>query len=248
MMRSSSATPLATPLATSPSATPVRRRALLVGLAAVAGAELAGRVARADEPERHPVVGAQLDALFREVAQARRGVRSFSGPFTQTRKLGLMKAKVTSQGRVTLVLPDRLRWELLPPDEVIYWVTPEGLAYRNRSSQGAVGTSDARALSEGLEDLRAMLGGELAGLRKRYDVSAFTRGDEAVFEARARASAAPAHDPRGVRGLASFSFGVGKDRARPTFASLVERNGDRSDIRFGELRLNVPVEPRTMHL
>lgn len=222
----------------------VRRRELLVGLAAVAGAELAARVARADEPERHPVVGAQLEALFREVAQARRGVRTFSGPFTQTRKLGLMKAKVTSQGRVTLVLPDRLRWELLPPDEVTYWVTPEGLAYRNRSSQGAVGTSDARALSEGLEDLRAMLGGELAGLRKRYEVSAFTRGDEVVFEARAR----PSPSSRDPRGLASFSFGVGKDRARPTFASLVERNGDRSDIRFGELRLNVPVEPRTMHL
>jgi hypothetical protein len=241
-MRPSPATSPAIPAA----ASPVGRRHLLTGLAAVAGAQLAGRVARADEPERHAVVGAQLDALFREVAQARRGVRSFSGPFTQTRKLGLMKAKITSQGRVTLVLPDRLRWELLPPDEVIYWVTPEGLAYRNRSSQGAVGTSDARALSEGLEDLRAMLGGELAGLRKRYEVSAFTRGDEAVFEARARATSA--HDPRGARGLASFSFGVGKDRARPTFASLVERNGDRSDIRFGELRLNVPVEPRTMHL
>jgi hypothetical protein len=223
----------------------LRRRDLFAGLAGVTCASVVGR-AHADEAERRPVVGAQLEALFREIAQARRGVRSFSGPFTQTRKLGLMKAKVTSQGRVTLVLPDRLRWELLPPDEVIYWVTPEGLAYRNRSSQGAVGTSDARSLSEGLEDLRAMLGGELGGLRKRYDLSAFMRGDDAVFEAVARAST-PGHDPR-ARGLASFSFGIGKDRARPAFASLVERNGDRSDIRFGELRLNVPVEPRTMHL
>mgnify|MGYP003592841762 CR=1 FL=1 len=243
-MRPSSGTPRFPAPPTAALAT-VRRRELLVGIAAVASAELAGRGARADEAERHPVVGAQLEALFREVAQARRGVRTFSGPFTQTRKLGLMKAKVTSQGRVTLVLPDRLRWELLPPDEVTYWVTPEGLAYRNRSSQGAVGTSDARALSEGLEDLRAMLGGELAGLRKRYEVSAYTRGDDAVFEARARTSPSSSPSPRG---LASFSFGVGKDRARPTFASLVERNGDRSDIRFGELRLNVPVEPRTMHL
>lgn len=244
-MRPAPATPRF-PAPPAPLAT-VRRRELLVGVAALAGAELAARGARADEPDRHAVVGAQLEALFREVAQARRGVRTFSGPFTQTRKLGLMKAKVTSQGRVTLVLPDRLRWELLPPDEVIYWVTPEGLAYRNRSSQGAVATSDARALSEGLEDLRAMLGGELAGLRKRYEVSAFTRGDDAVFEARAR-TAPSSPSQRAQRGLASFSFGVGKDRARPTFASLVERNGDRSDIRFGELRLNVPVEPRTMHL
>lgn len=227
----------------------VDRRQLLVGLAGVVGASLVGGAAHADtDPARTPVVGAQLDALFREVAQARQGVRSFAGPFTQTRKLGLMKAQITSQGRISLVLPDRLRWELLPPDEVIYWVTPEGLAYRNRSSQGAVATTDARALSDGLEDLRAMLGGDLAGLRKRYEVSAFTRGDEVVFEARAHALAGPRVPGAPQRGLASFSFGVGKDRARPTFASLVERSGDRSDIRFGELRLNAPIDPRSMHL
>ncbi len=202
--------------------------------------------ARADEPPREPLTGPKLDEVLRDIARARQGVRTFSGPFSQVRKLGLMKAQIVSQGRVTLVLPDRLRWELLPPDEVVYFVTPEGLAYRNRSSQGAVRANDARTLAAGLEDLRAMLGGDLAVLRRRYDLKAWSRADELVFEATALASAE--QQLGGARGLRAISFGVGRDRVRPTFATLVEKNGDRSDIRFGDLRPNVAVDPRTMQL
>jgi len=195
----------------------------------------------AEAAQRTPIVGAKLDELFHEVAKARQGLRTFAGPFTQVRKMGLMKAQILSQGRVTLVVPDRLRWELFPPDEVIYWVTPEGLAYRNRSSQGAVRANDARTLAAGLEDLRAMLGGDLALLRKRYDLKAFAVGDDVEIEAAALPSAES-------RGMKSIRFGIGKDRVRPTFTRLVERNGDTSDIRFGELRTNVPVDPGLMRL
>jgi hypothetical protein len=48
--------------------------------------------------------------------------------------------------------------------------------------------------------------------------------------------------------MKSIFFAIGKDRVRPTFARLVEKNGDTSDIRFGELRSNVPIEPQLMHL
>lgn len=196
-------------------------------------------VARGDE--RTPITGAKLDELFAEVARARKGAKSFAGPFTQTRKMGLMKAQIVSQGRVSLVLPDRLRWELFPPDEIVYFVTPDGLAYRNRSSQGAVRANDARTLAAGLDDLRAMLGGDLAQLRKRYDLKAFAVGDDVELEANALPSAEG-------RGMKAIKFGIGKDRIRPTFTRLVEKNGDSSDIRFGELRMNVPIDPASMHL
>jgi hypothetical protein len=152
-----------------------------------------------------------------------------------------MKAQIVSQGRVSLVLPDRLRWELFPPDEIVYFVTPDGLAYRNRSSQGAVRANDARTLAAGLDDLRAMLGGDLAQLRRRYDLKAFAVGDDVELEANALPSAES-------RGMKAIKFGIGKDRIRPTFTRLVEKNGDSSDIRFGELRMNVPIDPASMHL
>jgi outer membrane lipoprotein-sorting protein len=226
------------------------RRSLLLA----SGLLVLPRLAIADEPAaassaappppvtpRTPIVGPKLDELFREIAKARQSVRSFAGPFTQTRKMGLMRTQILSQGRVSLVVPDRLRWDLLPPDEVTYWVTPEGLSYRNRSSQGAVRSNDAKSLSAGLEDLRAMLGGDLSVLRKRYDVKAFAVGDDVEFEATALASA-------DARGMKAVRFGIAKDRVRPTFTRLVEKNGDTSDIRFGELRTNVPLDPQTMHL
>ena len=218
---------------------------LLVPALALSGT---GRAMASDTPgappvpdARTPVVGPKLEELLKEIARGRQATRSFAGPFTQTRKMGLMKAQIVSQGRVTLVVPDRLRWELLPPDEVIYWITPEGLAYRNRSSQGAVRSNDARTMAAGLEDLRAMLGGDLSVLRKRYDLKAFANGDDVELEATALPSAE-------ARGMKAIRFGIGKDRVRPTFTRLVERNGDTSDIRFGELRTNVPVDPNTMHL
>ena len=215
------------------------RRSLALGASGLAMSALVPSVARGDE--RTPITGAKLDELFAEVARARKGAKSFAGPFTQTRNMGLMKAQIVSQGRVSLVLPDRLRWELFPPDEIVYFVTPDGLAYRNRSSQGAVRANDARTLAAGLDDLRAMLGGDLAQLRKRYDLKAFAVGDDVELEANALPSAEG-------RGMKAIKFGIGKDRIRPTFTRLVEKNGDSSDIRFGELRMNVPIDPASMHL
>jgi outer membrane lipoprotein-sorting protein len=215
------------------------RRSLALGASGLAMSALVPSVARGDE--RTPITGAKLDELFAEVARSRKGAKSFAGPFTQTRKMGLMKAQIVSQGRVSLVLPDRLRWELFPPDEIVYFVTPDGLAYRNRSSQGAVRANDARTLAAGLDDLRAMLGGDLAQLRKRYDLKAFAVGDDVELEANALPSAEG-------RGMKAIKFGIGKDRIRPTFTRLVEKNGDSSDIRFGELRMNVPIDPASMHL
>jgi outer membrane lipoprotein-sorting protein len=215
------------------------RRSLALGASGLALSGLVPSLARGDE--RTPITGAKLDELFAEVARARKGAKSFAGPFTQTRKMGLMKAQIVSQGRVSLVLPDRLRWELFPPDEIVYFVTPDGLAYRNRSSQGAVRANDARTLAAGLDDLRAMLGGDLAQLRRRYDLKAFAVGDDVELEANALPSAES-------RGMKAIKFGIGKDRIRPTFTRLVEKNGDSSDIRFGELRMNVPIDPASMHL
>lgn len=230
-----------------PPCSSLSRRALLLASASSLVVPLYARRALADagspptEVARTPIVGAKLEELIRDVAKARQGIRTFAGPFTQVRKMGLLKTQIVSQGRVTLVLPDRLRWELLPPDEVIYWVTPDGLAYRNRSSQGAVRSSDARSLAAGLEDLRAMLGGDLSVLRKRYDLKAFAVGDDIEVEA----NALPSADARGMKAV---RFGIGKDRVRPTFTRLIEKNGDTSDIRFGELRTNVPIEASLMRM
>ena len=110
-----------------------------------------------------------LDDLLARIAKARAPVRTMQGPFTQTRTIGLLATDVKSHGSLTVVRPDRLRWDLAPPDEVTFWIGPEGLAYRNVHGEARVPTASAR-VAAALDDLRTTLAGDLGGLRERWDL------------------------------------------------------------------------------
>jgi hypothetical protein len=182
---------------------------------------------------RHAHADALDDAIAR-VAKARASLRTLVGPFTQERTIGLLAASVRSTGTVTLVRPDRLRWELSPPDDVVYWITPEGLAYRSKTGQGHVGAMQSK-LTASLDDLRTLLGGDLARLRARYDLRLVSDANgELAFEALPRDPAMP---------LKILRFGLGQDGAVPRFAELVEGPRDKTRIDFGALQRDVAVDP-----
>src|ERR1700722_13091479 len=90
---------------------------------------LGGSVLALATPGR-ALAGDPLDDLLARIARARAPVRTMKGPFTQTRTIGLLAVDVRSSGALLLVRPDRLRWELAPPDDAVFFVGPEGLAYR----------------------------------------------------------------------------------------------------------------------
>ncbi len=205
----------------------VSRRDLL---AAVSGSLLLGtpRAARADAD------APDLDRAIASIAEARASLRTLTGPFTQERTIGLLASKVRSTGTLTLVRPDRLRWELAPPDDVVYWVTPEGLAYKSARGEGHVGAGQAR-IAAALDDLRTVLGGDLQRLRARYDLRLV--GDLA-FEAIPRA-AAPAQ-------LQRIAFAVAPDKISPTRVELVEGPRDKTLITFAALQRDAAIDPQRM--
>src|ERR1019366_4619367 len=99
-----------------------------------------------------------------------------------------------SVGSLTLVRPDRLRWELAPPDAVTFWIGPEGLAYRSPHGQGSMPASSAR-IAASLQDLHALLGGDLSRLAERWSL-AVLRDDTSGVEIEAHARAAgPSRPP-----------------------------------------------------
>jgi len=202
------------------------RRALLGG--SVLGL-LAPRPALARDP---------LDDLLARVARARAPVRTLRGPFTQTRTIGLLAVDVRSTGTLVLVRPDRLRWELAPPDQATFFVGPEGLAYRGAHAQARAIPPDAR-FAGALDDLRTLLGGDLARLRERWDLR-LVRDDAsgAEIEATARVVAASS--------LRSMGFALAPDLVRPSRALLVEGPRDRTVIQFGALVVDAPVDPASM--
>jgi hypothetical protein len=213
------------------------RRSLLAASAVL----LATRAARAS---------GSLDDVLARIAKARFPVRTLKGPFTQTRTIGLLSTDVRSVGSLALVRPDRLRWELAAPDAVTFWVGPEGLAYRSQHGRGSMPASSAR-IAAALQDLHALLGGDLTRLAERWSLT-LLRDDTSGVEIEAHAltagpsrpSAAPPAPPTGVRAM---RFALAADLVRPTHALLAEGDHDQTAIAFGDLSINAPVDDSTMH-
>jgi len=189
-------------------------------------------VARAARAQTDPP-----DPLAR-VATARAQLRSLDGPFTQTRTIALLATDVLSHGRLTLERPDRLRWELSPPDDVTFWVGPEGIAYRSLHGGGQIPAAAAR-VGAALDDLRTVIGGDLSKLRQRWLLSVLKDDSSGLLvEAISRTEpAAPLHRLR---------FALGSDLVRPTRIELFDGPRDRTVIDFGPLVVNGPVDDARM--
>jgi hypothetical protein len=181
---------------------------------------------------------ADVGELVARVGRARAQIRTMQGPFEQTRTIGLLATDVRSRGTFTLVRPDRLRWQLAPPDDVTFWVGPEGLGFQSAHGRGRVRSSSA-GIGAALDDLRTVLAGDLAKLRERWDLRV-ARDDAsgADIEATPR--------PGGGTHLQSLRFSLGPDLVRPTHALIVEGPRDHTHIDFGALAVNTPVDDAIM--
>jgi outer membrane lipoprotein-sorting protein len=156
--------------------------------------------------------------------------------FTQERTLTLLATRIKSTGNLSFVAPDRLRWELGPPDDIIYWIGPEGLSYRTKSGTQTAPRQGA-AVAKALGDVRALLGGDLGALRERY-VLGGSRGAETVE------ITGTAKDPKAS--VKSFVLVLDKSLTIPVRARLVEGKRDAIDITYESAQINVPIDARTM--
>lgn len=197
--------------------------ALALLLCAPAHAQDAGAPAREKVEKIEPLLG--------EIAKARKDVKTLKASFTQERRIGLLSATVKSRGELTFAAPDRLRWDLAPPDDVVYFVGPEGLSYKTKSSTATMPAGGAN-VGRALGDLRALLGGDLAALRDRYDLTATRSPNDVEITGTAKDKNAS------VR-----AFTLVLDKAIPIRARLVENKSDRIDLVFSNVVVNGPVDP-----
>lgn len=210
----------------------LHRRALLA-LPLVALPLATSARARGEEGERK-LEGDELEPLLGQIAAARKNVKTLRASFTQERAMKLLATSIKSTGQLTFVAPDRLRWELGPPDDVVYWIGPEGLSYRTRSSKATV---PAGSVVRALADLRALLGGDLGSLRQRYALSGSRTAAGATLEGAAKDKTAS------VRG---FTLALDRSLVLPLRTRLVEGKADAIDITFSNAALDVPVAPSLM--
>lgn len=205
----------------------MRRRSLLLLLPGLTVA----RPAFAEEDE--------VDRALRDIARAREKLKTLGSRFTQERTLSLLASTVTSKGELTLVRPDRLRWELFPPDEAIYWVTPEGIAYRTPRGSGKVDPSTAGALAVLLDDIMVLLGGDLAKLRQRYTLAVERSSDALTLKLTPRVE-------RVSKLLRRATIELAADLLSPRRLVLEEPSDDQTRITFESPRINPTVDPSRM--
>lgn len=208
----------------------MRRRELL-GVALVAGVSVAVRRGRA----------APLDDALADVAKARASLTTLQGPFVQERTISLLASKVKSTGKMWMVRKEsRLRWELEPPDAAVYWVLPDALAYQTKQGKGRVdkNTPGAGPLGGVLGDLLVLLGGDLATLKARYDLTLVKRDKTGLV-----LHAVP-KDKAVAKNTQRIELSLGQDLAQLERVVLVEKGNDKSEITFGALTKNQPVDPK----
>jgi outer membrane lipoprotein-sorting protein len=209
----------------------MNRRQFLAAVSAAGGA-----LAIAEVTTEGVAWADEVKDTLAEITKARASLKTLVGPFTQERTIGLLATAVKSEGEMTLVRPDRLRWELKPPDAITYWIAPEGFAFATPSGGGGVGKGAAGRFGAVLADLMILLGGDLEQLRARYDLSIPSRKDGVVLLARPKAEDVKKH-------VTSLEMSAGPELWSVKRIVIEEKNGDRSVITFGKLERDVKVDP-----
>ncbi len=208
------------------------RRDFLRGALVVSGALVLPALPR-------PAFADEVSEILAQITKARADLKTLVGPFVQERTIGLLATTVKSNGEMTLVRPDRLRWELLPPDAVTYWVGPEGFSFATPRGTASVGKSAAGRFGAVLADLMILIGGDLEKLRGRYDLSIPTKKDGITLRAVPRAEDVRKHVKR-------LEMRLGLELWTIAEVTIEEQSGDQSVLRFGKLQRDVAVEPARM--
>ncbi|MFO0618280.1 MAG: outer membrane lipoprotein carrier protein LolA [Polyangiaceae bacterium] len=179
------------------------------------------------------------DALDK-IAAARASVKTIVAPFMQVRTIGLLASDVASNGEVTVVRPDQLRWDVSPPDAITYWVLPEGLYMKSSSSSKAVkAPPNAGNLGGVLGDVLLFVGGDLRKLADRYDLRVTSTEGGVGLEAKPKSD-----ETRKV--VSRVELKTTADLWAISRFTIEEASGDRSVVSFGEAKRDTSVDPSKM--
>ncbi len=182
-----------------------------------------------------------VDELLGKIAEARSELRTVRATFKQTRSISVMATVIESTGKLALVRPDKLRWDLDPPDAVTYWIGPEGLTMKNAEGVTKIDKSSTDRFAAVLGDLMVMMGGDIRALRSHYKV----RFKEHHGILQLTFTPAPrTHIADHIRKVAITT--PKDDLARLRAVGIYEKSGDKSLIKFEKWEKNATIDPDEM--
>ncbi|HEY8120734.1 MAG TPA: outer membrane lipoprotein carrier protein LolA [Myxococcota bacterium] len=187
---------------------------LLCGLAALTAA--AGRADDAGD--------AQLAARIARL----RAPGEVEREFVETKRLALLREPVESRGVMAFAPPDRLRWEILAPEPSRLRVEGARVSFERAGARARQLDLTLEPGARGLVDaVRFLLAGDLAALRRSYEVTLAEDGDAW------RLALAP-RDEAERRVVSRIELAGAGDAARELWLHFA--NGDLSYVAFAEPR------------
>jgi len=176
---------------------------------------------------------------FAEIKKAREKIKTLVASFTQERTIGLLSSTVKSEGEMTLVRPDKLRWELKSPDAVVYYITPEGFAFSTANGGANVSKTAAKKFGDVLSDLLIFMGGDLDKLKERYELTVPSKKDGTTLHAKPKTEEVK-------KIVKSLEISVATDNWTVKKITIEEKSGDKSVITFSKVTKDTKVEDSKM--
>jgi outer membrane lipoprotein-sorting protein len=198
---------------------------LLLGLALVAGG-----------------AGPEAQAVLDSLEQAGRQLETMRAGFVERKMLLLLEEEERRDGRVSLQVPGRLRWDYVAPQPSVTLIKDGRFArYLPQSKQVF------RGEAKGESDLLVGFGPGAADLGNKYEVTLV--GEEDVDGSAAHVLDLRPRPERSDAGLfAEIRLWVDKGRHIPVQTRLTEPTGDYTTIRFEDVEINKSLPRGTFDL
>jgi len=200
-----------------------------------AAPRLAGGDEKAPQPDAPgQTLNQRFEALLERVQFEQKRLRSLEADFVQEKASEFLATPETSRGSLAFASPDRVRWEYHEPKPISLVIVDDVMLTWYRDVGRAERVKVARQSSQVFQYLNAS--GSLEALLRYF---------------RATVSFPPAGEPyrielvprfaRVARRLASMTLWIDRQRFLPIRVRYVEPNGDVTEYRLENLRVNQPV-------
>ncbi len=171
----------------------------------------------------------ELTDFLTEVQSAADQVTSFSSKFTQERHLALFAKPVIFHGRLTIVRPEKLRWEFTDPvPSILVFNGGKGLRCSDQSPPVHFELASDPVMKTVAEQLWLWLGGDYSTIGKRYLME--MKGDSGLI-------ITPKEKSIGEY-IAAVHIDFNRETKQPAQVDIIEPGGDFTRIIFHSYTLN----------
>ena len=217
---------------------PMVRSVLLAAIALCLGSlPAAAQPADALPDPRDPGVKAEdrLEVLLERVRRAQEGLESLEARFVQRKESALLLEPAEAEGVFSYAAPDRVRWEYLAPDPITLLIRDDVMTTWYRDLDQAEKVHVGRHSQKILEYLGA--GSSIDNLKSYFEVRlAISEDPERPF----RLELQPRYE-RIAKRLEKMELWLDSESYLPVRLSYVESDGDVTEYRFEDLKINASI-------